>query len=334
LIERETGGRVVIDIYGSETLVKAADLYDALLTGIADICLIGPSFTPGRWPLVEIGHLPLLFRSSLICGLSMWEAHQMGLFGNELGEVKLLSCRPNNVYNIVSRNKPIKTLEDWKGQKCSSRGYVEAEMIKLFGAVPVDLGPAEVYDALAKGMIDMRCLEWEGQFIWRSYEVTKYRTDLVDMMIGASTCHGMSWDTYNSLPPDIQAVFDKYSGVWMTELTSANMDRENYWRRLMIIEHDKKVGNPPMYMLPEEERNRWIEHLAPLYDDYLQRLEDRGLPARACFEGLKKLSAKYEAMYPPMGDAHIAKIKEYGYEAVYPGWPPGYPEGFEWLEGK
>jgi len=326
LIERETGGRVVIDVYGSETLVKANDLYDALLTGIADICLVGPTRTPGRFPLLEISHLPFIFRSSLTCGLAMWEAYQTGLFQKEMAEVKLLSFRPNNVYNLVHRTKYIKTLEDWKGQKCDATGWVETEMVKLLGATPLTMSPAETYDALAKGMLDMRKLEWEGQFIWRTYEVSKYRTDKADMMIGASTNYAMSRDTYNSLPKDIQAVFDKYSGVWLTELTGANMDRENYWRRQMIIEHDKKVGNPPFYMLPEEERNRWIETLTPLYDTYINKLEAKGLPARACFEGLKKLAAKYEEMYPPLGDAHIAKMKEYGYEAVY----PGHPDGWFW----
>jgi len=334
LIERETGGRVVIDVYGAETLVKRNDLYDALLTGISDICLVGPPNTPGRFPLVEVSHLPFLFRSSLICGLAMWEANEKGLFQDEMKGVKLLGFRPNDVYNIVHRTKYIKTVEDWKGQKCAVTGWVQNQMVQLMGAVPVDLGPAETYDALAKGMIDMRLLEWEGQFIWRTYEVSKYRTDLADIMIGASTLYAMSWDTYNSLPKDIQAVFDKYSGVWMTELTSSNMDRENYWRRIMIEEHDKKVGNPEFYMLPNEERQRWIETLTPLYDDYIGDLEAKKLPARACFEGLKELSAKYEKMYPPLGTAHIAKMKEYGYEAVFPGWPPAYPAGFEWLEGK
>lgn len=334
LIERETGGRVVIDVYGAETLVKMGDLYDALLTGISDICLVSPPRTPGRFPLLEISHLPFIFRSSLISGLAMWEANEKGLFQDELKEVKLLGFRPNDVYNIVHRSKYIQTLEDWKGQKCASTGWVQAEMIKLLGAVPVDLGPAESYDALAKGMIDMRILEWEGQWTWRTYEVSKYRTDLADIMIGASTLYAMSRDSYNSLPQDIQEVFDKYSGVWMTELTSANMDRENYWRRTMIEEHDKEVGNPEFYMLPDEERQRWIDALTPLYDDYLGDLEAKGLPARACFDGLKVLSKKYEMMYPPLGDAHIGKMKEYGYEAVYPGWPPNYPAGFEWLEAK
>jgi len=285
-------------------------------------------------PLSEIGHLPFLFRSSLIAGLSMLEAYEGGYFGEDFQDEYLLNWRPNDVYNITSRTEPILTLEDWQGKKTNARGTVEPALYKLFGAVPIALGPAEVYDALAKGMIDMSCLEWEGQFIWRRYEVTKYRTDKVDMMIGAATHYAMSQATYDELPADIQAVFDGYAGTFLTELTSSNMDRENEWRRTMLEEYDKQVGNPAFNNLPEAERERWKETAMPVINDYLDPLEARGLPARACYDKLVELSAKYEAMYPPLGDAHLQKMLEYGYEAVYPGWPTTHPEGFEWLYEK
>ncbi len=60
LIERETGGRVVVDWYGVETLVKRADMHDAMLNGIADIVNEGPTQQPGRWPLFELVDCPFM----------------------------------------------------------------------------------------------------------------------------------------------------------------------------------------------------------------------------------------------------------------------------------
>ena len=150
------------------------------------------------------------------------------------------------------------------------------------------------------------------------------------MMIGASTNHAFSWDSYNALPADIQAIFDAYIGLFLTELTSANMDRENEWRRVMIQEHDASVGNPPFYEISAAERDRWEAKMTEMYDDYLDPLEAKGLPARALFEKLKELSAKYEAMYPPLGEAHMQKMLDYGYEVLHPGWPQPV-EAFDWL---
>jgi TRAP-type C4-dicarboxylate transport system substrate-binding protein len=285
---------------------------------------------PGQYPLTEIGHLPFMFRNSYITGLSMLEAFEGGYFGDEWQDVLLVSFRPNNTYNIMTRNKEVQTLEDWQGQKVAARGITDTEMIKLLGGTPVSLSSAERYDALAKGMIDQANLEWEGHYIWRHYEVTKYRTSGCDMMIGAGTNHAMSYDSYNELPADLQAVFDKYIGEFLTSLTSLNMDRENEWRRVMIQEHDSNVGNPPFYELPAAERARWVDKMTEMYDNYLDPLEARGLPARACFDKLKELSAKYEAMYPPLSEVHLQKMLDYGYEVLHPGWPQPV-EAFDWL---
>ena len=46
-IEEATGGRVKLTIYMGETLVKQAELYDAVETGLADICHFPAKYNSG-----------------------------------------------------------------------------------------------------------------------------------------------------------------------------------------------------------------------------------------------------------------------------------------------
>ncbi|MFX1265502.1 MAG: TRAP transporter substrate-binding protein [Promethearchaeota archaeon] len=324
LIESETGGRVKIDYYGAQTLVKRPDLYDALLNGIADITLFAASVAPGRFPLAEISDLPFLYQGSAICGLSLWEAYETGAFGDDFSDVKMIAFRPNAPSNITSRTKPIKTAEDWKGQKFGGSGLTMQGLADAFGATVVNLSSAERYDALQKGMIDLGLIEWEGQYAWKWYEVTKYRTTGADMTITAAMFYAMALDTYNDLPADIQAIIDKYTGEWMSKVATVNMDRECFWRYKQILEYDKEMGNPEVYVLPKSERDRWIELMEPLYDDIVGDKEAECLPARATFDKIKELSTKYAGMYPPGSDAEYQLWQEFGQDSVF----PGYPEEF------
>lgn len=324
LINKETGGRVVIDFYASSTLVKPEDLYDALLENVADICVVGLTRTPGRAPLFEVNELPFLFDGSFIAGRSVWEAYQQGYYGDELKDIKVLGIRPNCPANISHRSKYIKTLEDLKGQRFNGTGWVATELAKALNTSPVNVPAGELYESLGRGMIEFILLEWEGQHCWKAYEVTKYRTAGCNVKIGATTINAMSWDTYNSLPPDIQAVFDKYTGLWLTDLTSANFDREDVWRYQWIQDYDKQRGNPPVYNLPAEERLRWMEASKVVRDKYVGELDAKGLPGTTLLNKLMELSEKYAAMFPRGSDAEYQMWQKYGKDSVFPGYPLEY----------
>lgn len=331
-IESDTGGRVQIDYYGVESLVKRQDLHDALLTGIADITKTGPTLMPGRMPLTELADLPFLYKSSLITGLTVQEAFDTGLYGNEWKDVKMIAWLPNAPSIIRHRTKFIKTAEDWKGQKFNGAGTTYSEIARLMGATNVALVVGEVTDSLSKGLIDFSMGEWAQIWTFKRYEVTKYTTADCNIAISAGGHYAMSWDTYNKLPKDIQAIVDKYSGPEMTKLMSANFGREEALQKQWTLEYDKKVGNPEPYKLPNDERNRWIEKITPMYETFITQREAKGLPARVTFNKIREISAKYEAMYPPGSDAERGMFEKYGAGCLFPGYPkdyPGYTPGWQ-----
>lgn len=62
-IEEKSDGRITFERYYSDALVKPADAADAVGSGIADLALLAPSYTPANNPLSTIESLSVMERS-------------------------------------------------------------------------------------------------------------------------------------------------------------------------------------------------------------------------------------------------------------------------------
>jgi hypothetical protein len=65
-----------------------------------------------------------------------------------------------------------------------------------------------------------------------------------------------------------------------------------------VLEYDKKVGNPEPYTLPDNEAQRWLKAIAPLYDKWVVEREAKSLPAKAVYQDALSLNQKYLKEYP------------------------------------
>ena len=79
----------------------------------------------------------------------------------------------------------------------------------------------------------------------------------------------------------------------MTRLISGAMDRKTAKDYDVLVEYDKKAGNPEMYRLPDTEFQRWVDLTKPLREGLLAELEEKGFPARDFYEEAVRLVEKY-----------------------------------------
>ena len=84
----------------------------------------------------------------------------------------------------------------------------------------------------------------------------------------------------------------------MTKAAAEAFDTENVSSLGVIKEYDKKMGNPDFYYMPEDEFQRWVQAVTPLYEKWIADIEAKGLPGRAIFEDIQRLAAKYNKEYP------------------------------------
>jgi TRAP-type C4-dicarboxylate transport system substrate-binding protein len=116
----------------------------------------------------------------------------------------------------------------------------------------------EVYTGLERGTLDGQWQNYNGGKTWKTFEVTKYRTENVKISSHQSLII-MNLDRYNSLPADIKSAIDETTGQnrsWASGDIWAAIEEES---RAEIRKYDKKVGNPEPYVLPDSEREKWIK---------------------------------------------------------------------------
>jgi TRAP-type C4-dicarboxylate transport system substrate-binding protein len=293
-LEEKTNGKVKVVYYGGRSLGAPQDHLQLIMDGTADIGWMNSAMTPGVFPLTDIRNLPFLYPNSNVAAAVFWRQQE---FLNDLeyeDKVKPLWTFPTGMMQIAS-NKPIHSLEDFKGMKFPAVEPITQKTIEAFGATPVAMMEGDIFTGLERGMIDARWQEYLGLLVWKTMEVTKYRTDNLRIFTHQNLI-AMNLEKWNSLPIDIQKAIDEVSGfeksakvgqIW-TDLDSQATQK--------VLEFDKKVGNPEPYTLPDDERARWVEACKqPVETFWLQEMESKGLgkPAKELLENTKKWIEEY-----------------------------------------
>ena len=128
----------------------------------------------------------------------------------EYDAVKQLMILTSHQYVIVTRNKPIKTMEDFKGMKLRATGGPPSEQIRALGGVAMLIPMPDVYQALEKGVIDGALVPWEALQSFRLYEVGRYYT--IAPMSATYFSISINKQTWNGLPKDVQDQIMSVSG--------------------------------------------------------------------------------------------------------------------------
>jgi TRAP-type C4-dicarboxylate transport system substrate-binding protein len=291
-IEAATKGRVKVTFFGGEAMAKAPDHYDLVLKGTADIVWIDPNHVPGAFPLSESIALPFLWSDAEECSAVMWKAFDKYLKDTEYGKVKLLFTFSIGMNDFHGR-KPVKSLADLKGLKLASMAPVHSKTIKALGASGVFMIEPEVYTAMERGMLDGRFFNWEGCFVFKNFEVTKYRIQGINIFTMPNIIM-MNKDKWNSLPDDIKKIIDAESGLNYSRFMGKLMQDANDQFMQMILDHDKKVGNPPTMKISDAELAKWVKATEPVIEDWVAKHEKKGRPAQAMLDDIRKMIKEYK----------------------------------------
>jgi hypothetical protein len=107
----------------------------------------------------------------------------------------------------------------------------------------------------------------------------------------------MNWNSWNSLPPDIQDIIIGATGLHWSRFLGVIYDRFNLKSLEVLEEYDRKVGNPDIHWLNDAEREKWEEVISPRVDEWVQDMESKGLPGKAALEDVKGWLEQYKRLY-------------------------------------
>jgi TRAP-type C4-dicarboxylate transport system substrate-binding protein len=122
---------------------------------VVDIGLITPIYARGGAHLI---HVQAAFYAGLTripqqVALYRCLERADAQFGRELAGLVVLAVQGGNLPGIVTRTQPVRTLADLRGLRLRAPAEL-LEVLRRFGADPVEMPMGEVYSALAKGVLD------------------------------------------------------------------------------------------------------------------------------------------------------------------------------------
>ena len=288
-IEKRTNGQIKVTTFPGGSLLKSQNAIDGVISGVADIAHGGIPHLPGRFPLFELMNYPLGAESAKALHYTqkdLWKKFHP----KEFDEVKLLcldNCSPSNVWS----KKPIRTVDDFKGLKLRTAGS-GTDAIKALGAIPVAVAlSSEVYEMLAKGIVDGHASSLNNLVGYHEDEVTHYLTMVPLNCYNFYTV--MNKKKWESLPDNIKKIIDD----WDDEYQAIAADR---WNEEVPegLAYAKAKGMEIIYFSPEE-LAKFNAILEPIAGAYVKKVEAKGIKEIGPFyEETKRLLPKYNKLYP------------------------------------
>jgi TRAP-type transport system periplasmic protein len=277
-VERESQGRLRIEPYWGGSLMDESDSVRELAAGVADVSYIlpiyqraGAHFIRGQTPFYD-GAVDMHLQNRVL--ETLWA--EFPQLSAELSSIKPLVITGGSFLEVMTRERPVRTLEDLKGLRLRAPAEITLVLEQL--GVDAEFMPmGEVYTALAKGTIDGVVAPIDTLKAMRFAEVVQYCT-IVSIARGAYYSRGMNQQSWQRLPPDLQAVIEASIPVWsdavIAQLTAAQT------AGLELAEE----RNVEFIRFGDADMKRLRDIYARMAQHSAADLEQRGLPGYAAYQ--------------------------------------------------
>ncbi|MBW1666838.1 MAG: TRAP transporter substrate-binding protein [Deltaproteobacteria bacterium] len=287
-VKELSGGRLVITFFNPNALVPARQAYDSVVAGVADIVASPCHWVHGKFPLAPVIQLPLIFNGAEAASLTTWDLYnEFPEWRREYREVKVLWQWASALFEVHTKKKLIRTLEDLHGKKMIGWNPQIRHIIKELGANPIEVTPHDTYLALERGMADGVICPIAPMKAYKITDAAKYHT-IVDMMCDPfyAAVNKAKW---NSLPSDLKKILIDTTGDKMARISGKTLDegsiRDSQWM---------KAQGHTFYVLPPSEKMRWKKKVQGIHEEWIRKMEKKGYKnARKIHAEVLRLAEKY-----------------------------------------
>ncbi|MDA9289093.1 TRAP transporter substrate-binding protein [Alphaproteobacteria bacterium] len=292
-VAKDSNEEIITEMYPSMQLGgKPAQLVDQVREGAVDIVWTVAGYTPGRFPRLSVFELPFMPSNATITSQAVHEF--METFGAaDLKDYKILAVHVHSPGMIHTKNKLIKSLNDFKGLKLRGPSRSATSLLKALGATPVGMPAPKIAPSLSKGVIDGMVVPWEIMPSFKLQELTKFHTDVAGDrgLYTIPFLFIMNIAKYESLSDFQKKIIDNNSGKSLAKYAGKLWDKFEIPAKSLAA----KAGGEFLTLSG-----------APLTDfkkagdqvvaDWIKEANKNGLDGQKLYDTAKALISKYEKM--------------------------------------
>lgn len=262
-----------IEAYGG-ALYNLNDTLEAVGDGLTDIGWVGTLWEGSKMPLQNVTYFAPFVTDDMHAVLdTMNELHatipameEAWLAQNQV----FLGTSGVDTYHLMT-NFPIESLADLEGRKILAPGPA-AKWLEGTGAVAVDGGLPTYYTQIQTGVADGVVIILSGAYPFKIHEVAPHIT-LVGIGAQAAGAMAINQDTWDSLPPEAQAILAELGREYSTLHADQVNERVDSFKEEMVAE------GAIITELPAAEREKWVSALPDIAGEWVEANEAAGLPA-------------------------------------------------------
>jgi TRAP-type C4-dicarboxylate transport system substrate-binding protein len=269
-LEKKSDGKVRAVLFaGNSAFGKIENQTDQVKAGVTDLAWVMNGVPRGRFLRSLIMDLPFMAPDAYSATKAMWAMLPTHLKEDYVG-FKVLAITCHNAGDLFFREKNVERLEDIKGLRIRAPSAQVQALLQHLGAVPVTMGPGQIYEALEKGTMDGLATVYDGIRGFRLENSVKYA-----LSAGVyTTCFNitMNQGRYDSLPAHVKKLIDDTTGDRWVESMPALWDKNDEAGRKLALGKGLKV-----VPVSAAQRAKWREQAKPVIDQQLADLEKQGI---------------------------------------------------------
>src|SRR5689334_2952091 len=272
-VEKATGGRVKF-----QSLPKAPaappGTFDAVRDGLVDLSYVTASYTPARHILPLMAELPGAGETAEVNSVAYSRIHWK--YFQQAGEykgVKLLAVWTHGPGQMFTK-KPIKSIDEFKGQKIRTGGGIAEAVANALGASAFVKPAPESYELLSSGVADGVFFPLESIVSFKLETVIEQATVFPGGMYSSAFGFFMNEDKWNKLPKQDQEIIEKLSGEHLARLAGRSWDEADAKGLDALKKSGVKIVQADPAFVAEVARRS-----APIVDDWIKKASSKGIDA-------------------------------------------------------
>ena len=288
-VEKATNGRVKF-----QELPKAPaappGTFDAVRDGLVDLSYVTASYTPARHILPLMAELPGAGETAEINSVAYSRIHWK--YFQKAGEykgVKLLAVWTHGPGQMFTK-KPIKSLDEFKGQKIRTGGGIAEQVCNALGGSAFVKPAPESYELLNSGVADGVFFPFESIVSFKLDKVIGQATVFPGGLYSSAFGFFMNEDKWNKLSKEDRAIIEKHSFEYAARSNGQSWDRADKVGLEALKKAGANIVTASAAMQAEAKKRS-----GPIIEDWVKKASAKVPNARQALEEfhaeLKKLSA-------------------------------------------
>ena len=212
-ITEASDGRIQWTYHTGASLTNSGETFDHTMNGVCDLSWSTPSLVGARMKANTVMALPYLgVPQNADGGEIIWNLFESNdALQQEWEGVEVLCYYPMGATVLATSSKPIQTAADLNGLVLRTTEVTNSAFVTALGGGAASVPLSDVYENLEKNVVAGSLIDWNLYDSFHLYDVMKYAVD--ETLYGNAGTLIMNVDTYNSLPADLQAIVDEYTGL-------------------------------------------------------------------------------------------------------------------------